>query len=44
MDVIFSKYAKSELEDAACYYEMEYIGLGERFKTEVKKAAIRISI
>jgi plasmid stabilization system protein ParE len=43
MKVIFSKYAQQELNDAARYYELEYEGLGRRFKEEVKKAAIRIS-
>lgn len=43
MKVIFSKYAKQELDDAVHYYELEYEGLGRRFRQEVKKAAIRIS-
>jgi plasmid stabilization system protein ParE len=43
MKVFFSKYAKQELNDAVHYYELEYEGLGRRFKEEVKKAAIRIS-
>lgn len=43
MRVIFSKYAKQELEDAVHYYELEYLGLGSRFKKEVKKAAVRIA-
>ncbi len=43
MKAIFSKYAKQELEDAAHSYELEYEGLGRRFKEEVKKAAIRIA-
>ncbi len=43
MKVIFSKYARQELNDAAHYYELEYEGLGRRFRQEVKKAAIRIS-
>ena len=43
MKVIFSKYAKQELNDAVHYYELEHEGLGRRFKEEVKKAAIRIS-
>ncbi|MEE8057607.1 MAG: type II toxin-antitoxin system RelE/ParE family toxin [Pseudomonadales bacterium] len=43
MEVIFSEYAKLELEDAACCYELEYEGLGRRFEKEVKNAAIRIS-
>ena len=43
MNVIFSKYAQLELVDAVEFYELEYEGLGLRFKEEVKKAAIRIS-
>lgn len=43
MKVIFSKYAKQELNDAVHYYELEYEGLGRRFREEVKKAAIRVS-
>jgi len=43
MNVVFSEYAKRELDDAAIYYELEYATLGERFKEEVEKAAIRIA-
>ena len=43
MKVIFSKYAKLELEDAVHFYELEYQGLGRRFKEEVKKAIKRIA-
>jgi hypothetical protein len=43
MKVIFSKYAKQELDDATQYYEIEYQGLGKRFREEVRKAAKRIS-
>ena len=43
MNVIFSRYAKSELEDATRFYELEFEGLGRRFKEEVKKAAIRVA-
>lgn len=43
MKIIFSKYAKLEFEDAAHFYELEFEGLGRKFKEEVKKAAIRIS-
>jgi plasmid stabilization system protein ParE len=42
MKVIFSKYAKQELEDAASFYELEYPGLGEKFKEEVRRAILRI--
>ncbi len=43
MKVIFSKCAKQELDDATRYYEIEYEGLGKRFREEVRKAAKRIS-
>lgn len=43
MRVIFSKYAKQELEDAVHYYELEYLGLGKRFKEEVRRATLRIA-
>ena len=43
MRVIFSYYAKLELDDATCYYDLEYQGLGQRFKKEVRGAARRIS-
>ncbi len=43
MKVIFSKIAKQELDDAILYYELEYQGLGKRFKEEVRKSIIRIS-
>lgn len=42
MKVIFSKYAKQELEDAASFYELEYPCLREKFREEVKKAILRI--
>lgn len=43
MRVIFTKYAKQELEDAVHCYELEYSGLGKRFKEEVRRAALRIA-
>ena len=43
MKVLFSKYARQELLDAVRYFELEYPGLGRRFKEEVRKAAVRIS-
>jgi hypothetical protein len=38
MRVIFDELAKIELDDGKEYYEMEVIGLGKRFKQEVKRA------
>ncbi len=43
MRVIFTRYAKFELENAVRYYELEYAGLGERFKEEVKNAVLRVA-
>jgi hypothetical protein len=40
MKVIFSKYAKQELNDAVHYYELEYEGLGRRFREEVAYSKI----
>jgi len=42
MRVLFTQFARLELEDAVRYYELEYSGLGKRFKQEVKMAALRI--
>lgn len=39
MKVIFSSYARDELEDAFNYLELEFEGLGRRFKSEVRSAA-----
>lgn len=43
MRVVFTKIAKLELEDAVRYYELEYAELGQRFKQEVRAAALRIT-
>ena len=43
MKIIFSTIAQQELDDALHFYELEYEGLGYRFKAEIKKAALRIS-
>ena len=43
MRVIFTRLARQELEDAVRFYELEYSGLGRRFKEEVRKAALRIA-
>jgi plasmid stabilization system protein ParE len=42
MKVIFNELAKIELEDAVEFYELEYLGLGIRFKEEIKKSVKRI--
>jgi plasmid stabilization system protein ParE len=43
MKIIFSKYAQLELQDAIIYYELEFKGLGQKFKQEIQKAVIRIA-
>lgn len=43
MRVIFTRLARQELEDAVRFYELEYSGLGRKFKEEVRKAALRIA-
>lgn len=43
MKVIFAKIARQELDDASAYYEIEYPGLGQRFRDEVRDAAKRIA-
>ena len=42
MKVILSEYAVRELEDAVNYLELEFEGLGQRLKTEVKLALRRL--
>ncbi len=43
MRIVFSKYAKLEMEDAISFYELKYFDLGKRFKDEVKRAVLRIA-
>ncbi len=40
MRVVFTRIAAQDLEDAVRFYELEYSGLGRRFKEEVKKSGI----
>lgn len=42
MEAYFSEFAKSELDDAIDYLELEYEGLGRRFKVEIEAAVQRI--
>lgn len=42
MKVIFSPFAKQELKDAIEFYNLEYRGLGNKFKQEVKISITRI--
>ncbi len=41
--VIFTRIATQELEDAVRFYELEYVGLGRKFKEEVRKTALRVA-
>ncbi|MDA3941349.1 MAG: type II toxin-antitoxin system RelE/ParE family toxin [Spirochaetia bacterium] len=41
-NIIFSEFAKLELEDAEAYYEFHQEGLGKRFKLAIKKGIERI--
>lgn len=43
MKVRFSTFAQQELDDAVLYLGLEFDGLGERFKLEVKAAVSRIA-
>ncbi|CAN5619484.1 hypothetical protein BH10ACI3_BH10ACI3_08100 [soil metagenome] len=43
MKILFSAYARNELQDAINYLELEFEGLGDKFKSEVKSAAERIA-
>jgi len=42
MRVLFSALANQELDSAAEYLELEFEGLGEAFKAEIKLAAERV--
>lgn len=42
MQVIFSRLAQVELEDAAEYYDLQFLGLGKQFRAQVKQAILRI--
>jgi len=43
MKVVFSRYAKQELDDAVRFYELRHQGLGKQLRREVKDAAKRIA-
>ena len=43
MNVRFSTLAQRELDDAVLYLGLEFEGLGERFKSEVRAAVLRIA-
>jgi len=43
MKVVFSKYAKQELDDATYFYEIESQGLGKRFRGQGVKSAVGLS-
>jgi len=43
MRVVFTRLAVLELKEAATHYEIEFPGLGKRFRKEVRRAADRIA-
>ena len=43
MKVKFSDLAAAELDDATKFHEAQFMGLGKRFRMEVRSAAVRIS-
>jgi plasmid stabilization system protein ParE len=43
MKVVFSEFAKQELDDASYFLDFEFEGLGKRFRSEVRSAAKRIA-
>jgi plasmid stabilization system protein ParE len=43
MKIIYSFYAKQELLDAVYFYNLEYQGLGDKFKQEIYIASLRIA-
>ena len=42
MKILFSKFAKNELDDAVSFYETELAGLGILFKKEIRSSILRI--
>ncbi len=38
--VVFRQAAKSELEDAAAWYDEQHLGLGEAFSAEIAQAVM----
>ena len=42
MQIRFLEIAREEFKDAVKYYELEYPGLGDQFKQDVKKSTQRI--
>jgi len=42
MKILFSKFAKNELDDAVSFYETELAGLGMLFKKEIRSSILRI--
>lgn len=42
MKVFFTEFAQKEFDDASCFYELEFSGLGRRFQEEIRQAVNRI--
>ena len=43
MNIVFSKLAKRELDDACHYYNRELEGLGNRFREDIRQSVKRIA-
>jgi plasmid stabilization system protein ParE len=43
MRIRFSEAANDELNDACAWFEQQQPGLGERFRNEVREAALRVA-
>ncbi len=41
--VVFSQYAKQELDDAIRFYDLKLSGLGAELKNDVRKAVLQIT-
>ncbi len=44
MRIRFSEFANNELKDACGWYERQQAGLGLRFRSDVREAALRIAV
>ena len=42
MRIEFSPQARAEFEDGEAYYELQFPGLGARFRVEIRQALLRM--
>lgn len=42
MSIEFSPQARAEFEDGEAYYELQFPGLGARFRVEIRQALLRM--